>query len=142
MFPFSKGERGIPSESLISNGGEGTPSTPQTPLFSKGGGGGGISEAPAEDEIDLTKTGAYRGFLAALTLVPLHTLWFKVQQVQIVYAVLGALFMPLLALTLLLLNNRRAWVGEFRNRRPLNAALTFVLGLFLYLGFREIIDAF
>ena len=100
---------------------------------------GGLAAA---GETDLTKTAAYRAFLAALTFVPLHTLWFKVQQVQIVYAVLGALFMPLLALTLLLLNNRRAWVGEFRNRRPLNAALTFVLGLFLYLGFREIIDAF
>jgi len=99
---------------------------------------GGLAAA---GETDLTKTAAYRAFLAALTFVPLHTLWFKVQQVQIVYAVLGALFMPLLALTLLLLNNRRAWVGEFRNRRPLNAALTFVLGLFLYLGFREIIDA-
>jgi len=90
---------------------------------------------------DLSKTSAYRGFLAALTFIPLHTLWFKVQEVQIVYAVLGAFFMPLLALTLLLLNTRKDWVGDFRNRWPTNAVLALVLALFAFLGFREIVGA-
>jgi Mn2+/Fe2+ NRAMP family transporter len=101
----------------------------------KRGGAGG-----AGDE-DLSKTAAYRAYLAALTFVPLHMLWFKVQEVQIVYAVLGAFFMPFLALTLLLLNTRRAWVGEFRNRWPVNAALALTLALFVYLGFKEIVES-
>jgi Mn2+/Fe2+ NRAMP family transporter len=100
---------------------------------------GGVASA---GEADLTKTAAYRGYLAGLTFVPLHTLWFKVQQVQLVYAVLGALFMPFLSLTLLLLNNRKDWVGEFRNRRGLNAVLVLILGLFVFLGFREIVGTF
>jgi Mn2+/Fe2+ NRAMP family transporter len=98
---------------------------------------GGVGAA---GKADLTKTTAYRGFLAALTFVPLHTLWFKVQQVQIVYAVLGALFMPLLALTLLLLNTRKDWVGPFRNRVVWNFALVLVIALFVYLGAGEILD--
>jgi Mn2+/Fe2+ NRAMP family transporter len=49
--------------------------------------------------------------------------------------------MPFLALTLLLLNTRRAWVGEFRNRWPVNAALALTLALFVYLGFKEIVES-
>jgi hypothetical protein len=56
---------------------------------------------------NITKTKEYRGYLLALTLVPIHLLWFKVQQVQLIYAVMGAFFMPLLALTLLLLNAKK-----------------------------------
>jgi len=59
--------------------------------------------------VDITRTRSYRIYLAALALIPIQLLWFNVQQVQLVYAVLGALFMPLLALTLLLLNNRKDW---------------------------------
>jgi len=99
----------------------------------------GTAGRRAGDE-DLTKTAAYRAFLAALTFVPLHMLWFKVQEVQVVYAVLGAFFMPFLALTLLLLNTKKAWVGEFRNRWPTNAALALTLALFLYLGLKQIVE--
>ena len=45
------------------------------------------------------KTTAYRGYLLAIALVPLPLLWGKVIQIQLTYAILGALFMPLLALT-------------------------------------------
>ncbi|MGB8953706.1 MAG: hypothetical protein WCC06_13715 [Candidatus Aminicenantales bacterium] len=69
-------------------------------------------------------------------------LWFNVQEVQLVYAVMGALFMPLLAVTLLLLNNRREWVGrEFRNSVLVNLVLTVILAFFTFIGFREIVEA-
>ena len=91
---------------------------------------------------NITKTKEYRGYLLALALVPVHLLWFKVQQVQLIYAVMGAFFMPLLALTLLLLNTRPAWVGrEFKNRWITNLILILILGFFLYIGAQEIIDA-
>ena len=49
--------------------------------------------------------------------------------------------MPLLALTLLLLNNRREWVGpRFRNGRLINGLLFVTMFFFLYLGAREILS--
>lgn len=91
---------------------------------------------------DITKTGAYRIYLVILALVPIQLLWFDVRQVQLIYAVLGALFMPLLALTLILLNNRREWVGRtFQNGRIINGLLFVTLFFFLYLGIREIVGS-
>jgi Mn2+/Fe2+ NRAMP family transporter len=95
----------------------------------------------SELNVDIKTTRAYRGFLAALTFLPMSLLWLKVQQVQLAYAVLGALFMPLVALTLLLLNNRRDLVGrEFRNSLVVNVLLLATLVFFSYLGVREIIN--
>ncbi|MGE3800425.1 MAG: Nramp family divalent metal transporter [Candidatus Kapaibacterium sp.] len=90
---------------------------------------------------DLTTTKPYRLYLIAIAVVPTLLLWFSVKQVQIAYAVLGALFMPLLALTLLLMNNRTDWVGSrFRNTFFLNAILIVTLVLFLYIGGRQIVE--
>lgn len=70
---------------------------------------------------DLTRTLSYRLFLIGLAFLPLLSLRFTVKRIQLVYAVLGALFMPLLALTLLLLNNRREVIPpEFRNTWVVN----------------------
>jgi len=82
----------------------------------------------------------YRAFFLYLAIVPLILLWFKVQQVQLVYGFLGALFMPFVALTLLVLNNRvRLVSAEFRNSRAMNLLLAFTLLLFSYIGLREIL---
>ncbi len=94
-------------------------------------------------ENNITTTIEYRGYLLALTFVPIHLLWFKVQQVQLVYSVMGALFMPLLALTLLLLNTRTAWVGkEFKNSWVTNVLLVLTLAFFTYIGIQEIMGTF
>jgi hypothetical protein len=78
-----------------------------------------------------------------MAIVPLPLLWLSPQKAQLVYAVLGSLFMPLLALTLLIMNNRTEWVGTtFRNRRLTNAVLLLTLALFAAIGAREIIKAF
>ena len=53
----------------------------------------------------------------------------------LVYAVAGAFFMPLLGVLLLVMNNRRAWVGELRNGPAMNLVLlasVVVFGLLLY----------
>jgi len=85
---------------------------------------------------------AYRGFLLFIATVPLVLLWTTLERVQLLYAVFGALFMPLLALTLLVMNNRTAWIGrEFRTGWMTNAALTVTLALFAWIGGGELVAA-
>jgi hypothetical protein len=66
-------------------------------------------------------------------------LWTTVTQIQLAYGVIGALFLPLVALTLLLLNNREEWVGRpFLSGYFINATLVAALLFFGYLGLGEI----
>lgn len=92
-------------------------------------------------QIDFRNTRAWRMYLVALALVPLPMLWAPLQRAQLAYAVMGALFMPLLAVTLLWMNNRRAWVGELRSGWLVNAALVATLLLFLLVGLNEALEA-
>jgi Mn2+/Fe2+ NRAMP family transporter len=87
----------------------------------------------------LAGTRPYRAYLVAIALVPLPLLWISLERAQLSYAVLGACFMPLLALTLLLLNNRTAWVGAgLRNRWLTNAVLGATLVYFAFEAARTI----
>ncbi|MBW2527005.1 MAG: Nramp family divalent metal transporter [Deltaproteobacteria bacterium] len=70
-----------------------------------------------------TKGTAYRGYLIALALVPMLALGADFSHIQKLYAILGALFMPMLAVTLLLLNSRRAWIGARLRNGPITIAL-------------------
>lgn len=84
---------------------------------------------------------AYTWWLAFLAGPPL--LMQRLQQplfVVVLYAVAGAFFMPFLASTLLVMNNRRAWVGEYRNRWPTNLALAASLLLFGVLFALELVN--
>ncbi|WP_241759097.1 Nramp family divalent metal transporter [Pyxidicoccus parkwayensis] len=92
-------------------------------------------------QVDLRNTRAWRLYLVALALVPLPMLWAPLQRAQLAYAVVGALFMPLLAATLLVMNNRRAWVGALRNNWLINAALVATLLLFVVVGANEALEA-
>lgn len=91
-----------------------------------------------------TRSPWYRGFLAYLALPPMALLVFDRPVLVIVaYAVAGALFMPFLAGTLLLMNSRTAWVGaNMRNGWVTNALLALCLILFGYLGVQQILSAF
>jgi len=92
--------------------------------------------------VRLSGTRAYSRFLLGITVIPLCLLWISVQQVQLVYAMVGAFFMPLLALSLLIMNNRVAWVGaSFRNGRIANSALVATLLFFAYVAVREVAKA-
>ena len=93
-------------------------------------------------EVD-SKGWVYRGYLLALTLVPLLGLRYDFQLVQKLNSVFGALVMPMLALALLLLNGRSKWVGEAAcNRWPTNVALVAVLLFFAWVGLPKIVALF
>ncbi len=87
-----------------------------------------------------TRGKAYRGYLIALALVPLLGLGYDFQIVQKVYSVFGALVMPMVALTLLLLNGRAAWVGKsLRNRWWTSVTLIIIIGFFAWVGLPKLL---
>ncbi len=59
----------------------------------------------------------YRLYLVALAVIPIAGLTTSFREIQKLYAVTGALFIPLLAVVLLALNGRRDWMGANVNRR-------------------------
>ena len=70
--------------------------------------------------------------------MPLPLLWISVRRAQLAYAVFGSLFLPFLATTLLILNNRGRAVGDaFRSRWPFNLFLGATVLLFLALTARQ-----
>jgi Mn2+/Fe2+ NRAMP family transporter len=74
---------------------------------------------------------AYRGYLVAIAIVPMAGLFVSFREIQKLYAVIGAAFMPLLAVLLLVLNGRADWVGaDMKNRWPALAGLVVTLGFF------------
>ena len=65
-----------------------------------------------------TTSPLYRACLAAMAFLPLMLVVLgKPVWLVILYAVVGAMFMPLLAALLLYMNNRRDWMGRFVNGR-------------------------
>ena len=90
-----------------------------------------------------TGSGAYRGYLLYLALPPMLLLLIgKPVWLIIIYAVAGAFFMPLLAFLLLLMNNRRAWLGDMKNGWATNLVLlssVLLFGLLLYTELRQLV---
>ncbi len=85
-----------------------------------------------------TDSRAYRWYLLYLAFPPMLVLMFGRPVAMIVlYSILGALFMPFLAATLLILNNRADWVHALRNRWWTNILLSLTLALFPYLGWQQ-----
>ncbi len=81
----------------------------------------------------------YRRYLICLATVPLILLRWRVEQLQLAFGLTGAMLLPLLALTLLVMNNRDKWVGnEFRASAALNLVLAAALAFFGLVGAREI----
>jgi Mn2+/Fe2+ NRAMP family transporter len=85
----------------------------------------------------------YRGYLAWLALPPLALLIFeRPVMLIVVYSVMGALFMPFLAATLLYLNSRRDLVGAGLSTGWIGTTLLLLcLALFGYLAVDELIGA-
>jgi Mn2+/Fe2+ NRAMP family transporter len=90
------------------------------------------------DTEDLTGTKLYKGFLFGIAIVPMLGLFLDFSQIQKIYAVFGALFMPLLAVILIILNGRRVWVGDLINRKLTVGVLVGTLVLFLIFGFLQV----
>jgi len=77
----------------------------------------------------VAKITPYHFYLIFITFIPILGLWMPFKEVQKLYAVIGAMFIPLLALALLILNSKRDLLGKHANK-PLTiltllAALAF-----------------
>jgi hypothetical protein len=82
----------------------------------------------------------YRAYLACMATIPLLLVRWPVEHLQLAFGLTGALLLPLLALTLLIMNNRQQWVGaEFRTGLALNIVLASALLFFAAAGGREIL---
>ncbi len=80
----------------------------------------------------------YRGYLLFMTFPPMGLLLLgRPVWVVLAYAAVGSLFMPFLAATLLVLNNRRR-LGALANGAAANAALVLCLLLFAWLAVVEL----
>ena len=88
-----------------------------------------------------TKSFQYRAHLIGLAVFPMSGLFISFVSIQMVYAVFGALFIPLLAAALLVLNNKQRMEGS-SNRWTSNVALVATLIFFSIYGIAEIIEKF
>lgn len=79
-----------------------------------------------------TRSFAYRGYLLYIAIPPMFLLHVVEEPVWMVifYSVAGAFFMPLLAVLLLYMNNRRDWVQGLRNGPLANLLLLVSVLLF------------
>ncbi len=104
-----------------------------------------MKQLPANKQAAIinSRSNWYRGYLCWLAVPPLILLLMdKPVGVIVVYSVVGALFMPFLAGTLLYMNSRLDWVGEeLRNGWFTIFLLVISLALFGYLCIDELIGA-
>jgi Mn2+/Fe2+ NRAMP family transporter len=82
-----------------------------------------------------TRAKSYRVWLLALAFAPMLGLFTSFKNVQKLYAIIGALFVPMLAVALLVLTTRRASMGALRSGWLAQAGLVLVLAFFGYVGF-------
>ncbi|MBL4796141.1 MAG: Nramp family divalent metal transporter [Oleispira sp.] len=78
----------------------------------------------------LPKTSSYKLWLCLLATLPMLSLEIPFKEIQKLYSVVGAFFMPILALTLLWLNNRHV-NSEFKNNSLTNVGLILVFVFFI-----------
>ncbi|MGC3020856.1 Nramp family divalent metal transporter [Brevibacterium sp. FAM 24630] len=97
-----------------------------------------------EDHPDRRSGGKYYKFYVLwLTFPPMLLLLLgKPVTIIIAYGVLGSLFMPFLAITLLFLLNGRHMPTQWRNGWVLNIILGVIAAIFLVLGVNELIGSF
>ncbi len=79
----------------------------------------------------LPRTWTYRIFLLLLASLPMLQAGLGFATVQRIYAMVGAFFLPLLAIVLLFLNRRR-FIGKASNRPWTSMALLGVLAFFAW----------
>ncbi len=88
-----------------------------------------------------TRSLPYRGYLVALAIAPMLGLFWSFQEIQKLYAVVGATFIPFLAIALLILNGRSEWVGDRFKNRPLTVGvLVMILAFFVWIAWRTAVS--
>jgi hypothetical protein len=84
-------------------------------------------------KIDITAR-PYRFYLYSMSIIPMIGLWIGFANMQKFYAIFGALFIPMLAAILLMLNGREKYIGEgHTNRHTTSAILIIILLFFLWI---------
>ena len=78
----------------------------------------------------------YRSYLFAIAIVPMLGLIVQFREIQKIYAIIGAAFIPMLAALLLFLNGRRQWVGASTNRPSTVLALVIILLFFGWVAWK------
>ncbi|MCB1207245.1 MAG: Nramp family divalent metal transporter [Verrucomicrobiae bacterium] len=102
---------------------------------------GGKADSPAPVRVD-TRGFPYRIYLIGLAVLPLFGLRYDFQLIQKLYAVVGALVMPMLALALMWMNGRGAGIGsDWKNRWWTTLALLIVLAFFLWVGMPSLLQS-
>lgn len=106
---------------------------------------GVLKKLPVASRRELTQVTStpYRLALAFITLVPLPFAFTgRPIGIIVIYTIVGSLFVPFLAATLLYLNNRVPWsVPVPRNHWTTNLVLLAVLALFAVVGAQEVMNA-
>ncbi|MES2599081.1 MAG: Nramp family divalent metal transporter [Verrucomicrobiota bacterium] len=101
------------------------------------------AKQPPVEVTQYKNTAAYRGYLLYLAGPPMVLLFAdKPVSMVLLFTVIGAFFMPLLAALLLYVNNRKDWIGEMRNGWLSNIALVISLVMFGWIAVTEIVGAF
>lgn len=94
----------------------------------------------AMEALESPRSRLYRAYVLFMTFPPMLLLLMdKPVWLVVAYAAIGALFMPFLAVTLLIMNNRRD-MGALRNGPVANAGLVSSLLLFLYLAGNQLYE--
>ncbi len=103
-----------------------------------------LDVTPGDDETYLSEKGPFfRVFLLWITFPPMVLLFFgQPVLLVIVYAALGAFFLPFLSITLLWLLNSDRVSREYRNKTFSNAGMAAALLLFVALAVNELIGLF
>jgi Mn2+/Fe2+ NRAMP family transporter len=103
-----------------------------------------LKKLPVEERRALTQVTStpYRLALLFITLVPIPFAFTgRPIAVIVIYTIVGSLFIPFLAATLLYLNNRVKWTEAVPHNHWLtNALLVAILALFLIVGVQEILN--
>jgi Mn2+/Fe2+ NRAMP family transporter len=99
-------------------------------------------KGPGKQPVSETEP-AYRFYLAWLTFPPMILFYFgKPVELIILYGALGSLFMPFLAISLLLLLNSKQVDKDLQNKWIPNLVLTGCLIMFAFLGITELMEIF
>jgi hypothetical protein len=90
------------------------------------------------DKAKISKSRAYRVYLYMIATIPMLGLVVDFSLVQKVYAIFGAMFMPMLAIVLLVLNGNQSWMGQYKNRLSTVVVLAGTVIVFLLFGYLQI----
>jgi Mn2+/Fe2+ NRAMP family transporter len=89
---------------------------------------------------NVSRTGPYLAYQLALASVPAIGLWYSFVRLQKAYSIVGACFIPLLAVVLLALNSRRDQLGRHVNSWWAIAGLAGALVLFAWVAVLEVLN--